>query len=660
MIDVFTMQVSFLIFEAAFCFLAALVYAASKDSLRMRKRIVIALNIACGAMLLCEYLFYVYKGSSTPVDVVIMYLVNAAVYYLVVILLFLYAMLISVRLFERFDIKKDMPCRKRIIAVCLIVMLGLIMVTVSQFTGIYYYFDANNVYQRGPFFWLSSIIPMAGTFLVASIVFQYRAQMTLSQLFVLMSYLILPLAGGLFQILFYGNSLLNICIGLSVLMMFFENVVNKEKEVIKAYKIEARTGLANEHGYIEWLNSMKGKPELKDYAVVVFDLRKFGDINRRYGIENGNRILASFGNIMMKHIEKDEILGRQFGNQFVAMVKKYNLRSLMDILKEIVVPFNDVFTDKEEKAVLSARVGIYMMDRTDLVGEDILIFAGQALIKAKSRDNEDVVWLTQDLIDTIAENKKLESDMRKGLKNKEFRPFYQPKVDIKTGTMCGAEALSRWYNNGEILAPGRFIHVMESSDIICTMDFCILKAVCEDISGWLKAGLQVPPVSVNFSRRNLEDPNLAKQINSVIEGYGIPKELIEIEVTENRDRESIFVLKQFVDSLHEFGYRVSIDDFGSASSSLTLLREIPFDTLKIDKGFVDNFEKRDLVILTNIVKMAMEIPVDIVAEGVEQDEQLKILDNLGVKVIQGFYFDRPLSKEDMTGRIKSPVYNIGG
>ncbi len=658
MIDAFTIQISFLIYEAVFCLIAAACYAVSSDKIKIRKKIVVSLNVACSLMLICEYSFYAFKGSTTPLDVAIMYIVNAAVYYLIILLMVFYAMLISVRLFERFDLKKDMPCRKRLIAVCAIAAIGMILITVSQFNGIYYYFDENNVYQRGPLFMVASIIPMLGTFLVASMVIQFREKMSFGQQFVLISYLIFPLAGGIFQVLFYGNSLLNICIGISVLLMFFENVINKEKEVIKASKTEVRTGLANEHGYIEWLNAMKGNKDLMDYAVVFFDLRKFSDINRNYGIENGNRVLAAFSVKMLKYIKKDEILGRQFGNQFVAIVRKSNLDSLLKVLKGVDVVFTDIITKQETRVNLSARAGIYMIDRTDLEGEDILVFAGQALNAAKSTKNDDVVWLTQELMDSIAEKKKLESEIGFGLNNNEFKPFYQPKVNSMTGRMCGAEALSRWYHNGEILAPGRYIPIMEPTDNICKLDFAILKATCEDISRWLKEGMNVPQISVNISRRNLDDPNIAKNIDEVVTKAGIPKDLIEIEVTENNDEAAISLLKNFVDSLHDLGYKVSIDDFGSASSSLMLLREINFDTLKIDKGFVDLANQRDLAILTHIARIGKDLKVDIVAEGVERNDQIKTLDNLGINVIQGYYFDKPLSHEDMTDRLKNPVYEI--
>ena len=187
-----------------------------------------------------------------------------AVYYLVVLLLLFYAMLVAVRLFGKFNLKKDMPCRKRFAVVCAIVVIGLILVTISQFNGIYYYFDENHVYQRGPLFWLASIIPSLGAFVVTTVIVQYRERISLSQQLVLISYLVLPLIGGAFQVIFYGNSLLNISIGFSVLLMFFENMIYKEKEVIKASRTEVRTGLANELGYVEWLNAMKGKPELKE------------------------------------------------------------------------------------------------------------------------------------------------------------------------------------------------------------------------------------------------------------------------------------------------------------------------------------------------------------------------------------------------------------
>ena len=193
---------------------------------------------------------------------------------------------------------------------------------------------------------------------------------------------------------------------------------------------------------------------------------------------------------------------------------------------------------------------------------------------------------------------------------------------------------------------------MEMNDTVMRLDFDMLRQVCADIAKWIAADIEVPVISINFSRRNLIDPNLAKHIDSIVRKSKIPKELIEIEVTETVDEFSIGVLKEFVKEMQELGYKVAIDDFGSASSSLTLLREIPFDTLKIDKGFVDKSRDRDLMILTHIIKLAKDIDIDIVAEGVEQKAQVDMLKDLGVTVIQGYFYDEPISADEMEKRLR--------
>lgn len=656
MIDGLSIQLSFLIFESVFCFLCAMVYSVTKDPLRVRKSVVLSLNISCGLMLLCECLFYVYKGATDPTDVMIMYIVNAAVYYLIIFLLLFYTMLVFLRIFKRFDLKPDMPCRGRLFAILGLILVEFTFITVSQFTGIIYYFDENNVYQRGPLFLVSALIPTIGAILVCSVIIRHRDKTTAAQRMVLVSYLVLPLLAEIFQLLFFGSSLMNICMGISVLLMFFENFLHKEQDLDRATKTEVRTGLANEHGYIDWLNSMKGKEELKDYVVVFFDLRKFADINRKFGIENGNRILANFGNIMLSKIGKDEILGRQFSNQFVAIVKNENLDDFIKDLQGIEVPFIDKTTGQENKVMLSARIGIYKIESSDLDGEDILVFAAQALVQAKSRNSKDIVWLTQEMLDSAAERKKLENEIKSGLAAGEFRPYYQPKVDIKTGKLCGMEALARWMHGMVLVSPGVFIPIMESNDTITQLDLRMLESVCNDIKSWLDEDLEVPVISINFSRRNLADPELSGKIDSVVKASGIPQDRIEIEITETVDEFSIGDLRKFADELHKLGYKISIDDFGSASSSLSLLREVSFDTLKIDKGFIDHDKKKDLTILSNIIHLAREINLDIVAEGVELQNQIDILNELGVNVIQGYFFDKPLPKDEITERLRSPFY----
>ena len=241
---------------------------------------------------------------------------------------------------------------------------------------------------------------------------------------------------------------------------------------------------------------------------------------------------------------------------------------------------------------------------------------------------------------------------------KEFVAFYQPKVDSRSNTLCGAEALVRWSHNGELISPAKFIPILENKDLMCDMDFYMLRRVCADIAAWIEKGLVPPTISVNFSRRNLSNPHLAEDIDAVVNEYHVPKKMVEIEITETIDEFPISVLKAFVDDLHMRGYKVAVDDFGSGSSSLSLLREVTFDVLKIDKGFVDRAYAKDLAILSHIIKLAGAIGIDVLAEGVEQKEQVKTLRDMGCFVIQGYYFDRALPKESFEKRIINRRYNI--
>ena len=264
--------------------------------------------------------------------------------------------------------------------------------------------------------------------------------------------------------------------------------------------------------------------------------------------------------------------------------------------------------------------------------------------------------MSQDLLESFQEQKMILSDIKAALENGHFEAYYQPKVNSRTGILCGAEVLARWRHNGVIKRPGEFIQIMEENDLICDLDMYILRQVCKDLKKWLADGLNPPCISVNVSRRNLKDPKIASKIDEIVRSYDVPKGLIEIEITERSDEFPVSAMKNFVDSLHKYGLCASIDDFGCESSSLTMLREINFDTLKIDKGFIDKEQKKDLTILEHIVKLAKAIDLDIVAEGVERESQIKTLNSMGVEVIQGYYYDMPLPLDEMTERVRNPLY----
>ena len=657
LVDILSTHVAFLLFEAIFCFLSAILCALKNSRDTKVKSVVTLLNIMAGLLILCDFLGYIYEGRAGSFSTFMVYASNLIVFLLCD--LFLAGILIytSIVLFGGFSLRKEQPCRIRCILTILLSVTGMILVIVSHFTGIYYTIDEMNAYHRGDLFPLSVVIPFLGMMIIVSILLQHRKKTTGYRVFVILAFIFLPIIGFLFQLLFYGFTYMDIGIALAVNIVFVENIIYQNQQIRIAERTDIRTGLANEHSCIEWLRNHRGRKEILDFAAIYFDISRFSSINRKYGANSGNRVLAIFADSFSKELEPDEFLGHQHGDQFIAIVHKRNVKDVLSKFTDLRVSFTDD-TGKECSVHLAVRAGVYEIENADISGEDVITYAATALdYAARTSTDYPVVYMTKELMDTIEERKRFEKRLRKGLENGEFEPYYQPKVNSRTKTLCGAEALARWNHDGEIVQPSEFIPVMERNDSICELDMLMLRAICRDISRWQKDGLQIPPISINFSRRNLADPDLAAKIDQVVTESGVPKDLIEIEITETMDEFPISVMKAFVDGLKERGFSSSIDDFGSGNSSMAVLREIAFDTMKIDKGFIDHEDlTKDRAILDHIIKMALSIGLKIVAEGVEQESQVETLRAFGAEIVQGFYYDRPLPKEEMLKRLQNPNY----
>ena len=655
MVDILSIHVAFLLFESIFCFMAALLCALKNSRDRKAGVVVTLLNIMAGLLLFFDFFAYVSDGREGAFFSIAERASNLAVFLLCDLFLGGVIVYTSIVLFGKFSIRRDAPTRIRNILVLVIAVIGMVMVIVSQFTNLYYAIDEANNYKRGEYFPLSGLIAIFGMCFIFSILIQYRKRIALNRFLAICSYFLLPILGAFLQFFFFGFAYMDIGIALSVNIMFVENIVHQNHQIRVAARTDFRTGVANESSCIEWLRNLTGKPEILKYAAISFDIFRFSSINRKYGAETGNRVLTTYTEAISEALSDEEILGRQYGDQFIAVILKKNLPGFLVKLSDMMISFTDD-SGKTYEEHLSARSGVYEVDNMDIIAEDVISYANTALEHTRRVSAHPVTYMTRELMDEIEEQKHFELMIRKGLENEEFEPYYQPKVNCRTNTLCGAEALARWRHDGKIIHPSEFIHVMERNDSICELDLLMLRKICRDISKWLEEGISVPPISINFSRRNLADPDLAATIDRIVAESGVPKYLIEIEITETTDEFPISVMKKFVDGLKERGFSSSIDDFGSANSSMAVLREISFDTVKIDKGFIDHDHSKDRAILDHIIKMARSIGLKIVAEGVELENQVETLKSLGAEIIQGYYYDCPLPKEEMADRLKNPIY----
>ena len=244
----------------------------------------------------------------------------------------------------------------------------------------------------------------------------------------------------------------------------------------------------------------------------------------------------------------------------------------------------------------------------------------------------------------------------------EIRPFYQPKVDAQTGQIVGGEALCRWFQGGKIVPPDEFIPALEQTNDICDLDLFMLECVCRDQRKWLDGGTgrTLVPMSINFSRKNIMNLKLADMIESILDKYCIPHDAIEVELTETTTDVEFSDLKRVVTQLRDKGIMASIDDFGIGYSSLNLLRDIPWHTLKIDRSFIpdesDGNESVRYKMFSGVLSMARSIGLKCIAEGVETESQLKVVRATGCDIIQGYYYDKPLPKDEFEARLAKKVY----
>ncbi len=276
----------------------------------------------------------------------------------------------------------------------------------------------------------------------------------------------------------------------------------------------------------------------------------------------------------------------------------------------------------------------------------------------KTKLRKDVLFYNGEIGRMMGSRMHIVSMFGPAVRNHEFKPFYQPKVDMRSGELIGFEALCRWIHGDEFIMPDQFIPILDREGLIHDLDMLILRQACEAIRTWKDEGLNPPRVSTNFSRKNLFIPNIEQKILDTIAECGITPRDVEIEITETVHETEFQRLIEFVHLLKKAGLHISVDDFGTGYSSLSMIRNIDADVIKIDKSFVEEAPKdmKSRVLIDSISYIASQFKMDIVAEGVETAEQGKRLMQYGCFTAQGFYYSRPVSFEAATEIIRHPTF----
>ena len=244
------------------------------------------------------------------------------------------------------------------------------------------------------------------------------------------------------------------------------------------------------------------------------------------------------------------------------------------------------------------------------------------------------------------------------IQNKEFVVYFQPKISIADMKISGAEALVRWYCDGSVLPPVKFIPFCERTGLVIDVDFYVLEETCKKMREWLDDGLELVRISVNFSKYHFNEPDVAERIYKVIRKYEIPPQYIEVEFTETAYLDKEDLLEHTVDKLRSYGIKSSIDDFGSGYSSLNLLQNMDFEVVKLDKSLLGKGvgNEKAKKVISSIIHMAKELEMEVLAEGVETPQELDMLKKLKCDTVQGFLFDKPLPVAEFEKRLRERVY----
>jgi diguanylate cyclase (GGDEF)-like protein len=429
----------------------------------------------------------------------------------------------------------------------------------------------------------------------------------------------------------------------------FTRLEVEKKELYLMARTDVLSGLANRNALNEFLERLiaTSKRTQKEFAFLFLDLDHFKSVNDSLGHNIGDELLQNLASNIQLMLRPSDFVARVGGDEFVIIIQDYTTYlELSNIITRIQNHIKRPWLIQTHPININSSVGVafYPKDGEDSV--TLMKNADIAMYEAKKLGRAQYYFFTEELNKSVQESIALDKNMRQALKNREYELYYQPKVDIATGKITGAEALIRWISprNG-FIGPDLFIPLAEENGFIMQLgDWVIDEAIAQYLL-WKQQDIDIC-ISINISAKQLNELNFADTFIEKLRIHAINPQKIDIEITEymfiNYSQETLDTLNK----IKEYGVSISLDDFGTGYSSLSYLKIFPIDTLKIDKSFVDDYQSEDgATFLQTIVKMGQILRLNTIAEGVETQEQLEYLASLGCDQYQGYYFSKPLSAE---------------
>ncbi len=417
---------------------------------------------------------------------------------------------------------------------------------------------------------------------------------------------------------------------------------------LAAIEKDELTGLYTRQAFYHHARTFTHFMTEEKFNVVILDVANFKLINGTYGTKKGNEVLVYLSNAFRYYV-KNGLLTRYEGDQLLGL---FHSKVKMDV-ERINRNINKI---AEEAPIPNIRikVGIYEDVDTNL---SIPIICDRALMAEKSISKDfktNVAFYTDELNQKQLAQRQMENDFKSAISNREFKVYYQPKYDVNTENIVGAEALVRWQKlDGTLISPGAFIPLFESDGLVVHLDEYVFESVCQFQKERMENKLPMVPISVNLSRASIHFSDVVDRYVDIVNQKQIPFECVPIELTESATLYSEKIL-EITDQLVNAGFTLHMDDFGSGYSSLTSLNELNFSTVKLDKSLIDYIDQvRGKKIVQQAIDLGHGLDMKVVAEGVESKEQKDCLKEMHCDMIQGFYYSKPLKQEDFIEKLRA-------
>ncbi len=417
------------------------------------------------------------------------------------------------------------------------------------------------------------------------------------------------------------------------------------------------TGLPNRSMFRQRLEHAvtKAAREGNQVLLLFFDLDHFKTVNDTLGHEVGDQLLMMATKRITERVRATDVLCRLGGDEFVMIMDGASPQDGHRLVRDIIAAFAMPFEIQQQKVYCTVSIGVSVYPDDTIDTQTLLVYADLAMYRAKQNGRNDFEFYTSNLNFIAHQWLEMEHGIRQALIDNQLFVMYQPQLENTHNQLIGMEALIRWrHPQRGLIPPLEFIKIAEQSSLINQIGEWVLEATCKQMRIWLDKKYKVPRVSMNISARHLRSDNLIKTLNTISAKYNIAPAMLCIEITEYTLLEEVEVVKNNMRLIKGLGFNISLDDFGMGHSSLLSLKRWAIDEVKIDRSFIEDLVNReeDRVIVKAIVALGDALGLDLIAEGVESQQQADILIASGCKKVQGYFYSPPLTPKEMETWLK--------